>query len=131
MAQFNTKAKRSAALGFGLVFLCILPEAHGELSIQDCGQALGSYRYRLSATITGQFDTRAKRGAALGFGLPFTVVLPPAVGDDDLTIQDCAQAMWSYRYRFSQPFSEIEAVNLHSTGRVQNWSLKRGLIVVE
>lgn len=45
--MIDTKAKRAAALGYGLSFLLVLPPAHGALNIEDAGHALNAYRYDL------------------------------------------------------------------------------------
>lgn len=41
----DTKAKRAAALGFGLSFTLVLPPADGSISIEDAGHASTAYRY--------------------------------------------------------------------------------------
>lgn len=50
----NTKAKRAAALGFGLSFLFVAPPAHGAIDMPDAGQALNAYRYDLPALQPGE-----------------------------------------------------------------------------
>lgn len=47
--MFDTKQKRSAALGFGLGFLTVLPVASGAISIEAAGQASAAYYYDLAA----------------------------------------------------------------------------------
>lgn len=47
--MIDSKAKRAAALGYGLSFLLVLPPAHGGLSIEDAGHALSAYRYDMPA----------------------------------------------------------------------------------
>jgi hypothetical protein len=48
----DTKAKRSAALGYGLSFMLMLPVAEGSISIESAGHALAAYRYDLSDVAT-------------------------------------------------------------------------------
>jgi hypothetical protein len=43
----DSKAKRSAALGFGLSFLLVLPPADGSISIENAGHALNAYEFDL------------------------------------------------------------------------------------
>lgn len=47
----DTKAKRAAALGYGLSFLLVLPPADGSLDIPDAGHALNAYRYDMPAAV--------------------------------------------------------------------------------
>lgn len=41
----DTKAKRAAALGYGLSFLLVLPPADGTISVNDAGHALNAYQF--------------------------------------------------------------------------------------
>jgi hypothetical protein len=43
----DTKAKRAAALGYGLSFLLVIPPADGTIDIEDAGHALSAYRFNL------------------------------------------------------------------------------------
>lgn len=45
----DTKAKRAAALGYGLSFLLVLPPAAGAISIEMAGHALSAYEFDLAA----------------------------------------------------------------------------------
>lgn len=47
--MFDSKAKRAAALGFGLSFTLVLPPADGAISIEDAGHANTAYRYDMPA----------------------------------------------------------------------------------
>jgi len=41
----DTKAKRAAALGYGLSFLLVCPPADGSISVNDAGHALNAYQF--------------------------------------------------------------------------------------
>lgn len=45
--MIDTKAKRAAAIGYGLSFLLVLPPADGIISIEDAGHALNVYQFDL------------------------------------------------------------------------------------
>jgi hypothetical protein len=49
--MFDSKAKRAAALGFGLSFTLVLPPADGAISIEDAGHASTAYRYDVPALV--------------------------------------------------------------------------------
>ncbi len=56
--MIDSKAKRAAALGYGLSFLLVCPPASGSLSIPDAGHALNAYRYDMPAlTVLSICDT--------------------------------------------------------------------------
>ena len=47
--MFDSVALRSAALGYGAIFLSVLPVAEGAITIQAAGQAVGAYFYDMPA----------------------------------------------------------------------------------
>lgn len=44
----DTRNKRAAALGYGLSFLVVLPQADGAISVEDAGHALSAYAYDIA-----------------------------------------------------------------------------------
>lgn len=50
--MFDTRNHRSAALGFGLSFLSILPVADGAISIEAAGQGVAAYYFDLVTVVT-------------------------------------------------------------------------------
>lgn len=76
--MIDTKAKRAAALGYGLSFLLVLPPADGTISNGDAGHALNAYQFDLS-------------NASLTEGLIFVrEALVPPIAFDELMVAPIA-----------------------------------------
>jgi hypothetical protein len=56
----DTKAKRAAALGYGLAFLLVAPPADSTISVQDAGHALSAYQFDMPSAVPVPEMTRAR-----------------------------------------------------------------------
>jgi hypothetical protein len=56
----NTKAKRAAALGYGLAFLLVAPPADGIIGVEDAGHALSAYQFDMPSAVALPEMTRAR-----------------------------------------------------------------------
>jgi hypothetical protein len=61
-------------------------------------------------------DTKAKRAAAIGYGLSFLLVLPPAGG---ITIEDAGHALSAYQFDMPAPAIVAGPVEIEISGSYQ------------